>query len=45
MADRKAELELKKEHLRQMREEKEWRKREKEKADADSAALAIEQAA
>lgn len=41
MSDRKAELERKKERLRQMREEKEKRKREKEKLDAEAAALSL----
>ena len=45
MADRKAELERKKERLRQMREEKERRKREKEKADAEATALTLKTAA
>ena len=41
MSDRKAELERKKERLRQMREEKEKRKREKEKLDAEAAAISV----
>ena len=44
MSDRKAELERKKERLRQMREEKEKRKREKEKSDAEAAALSLSNA-
>ena len=44
MSDRKAELERKKERLRQMREEKEKRKREKEKLDAETAALSLSNA-
>ena len=39
--DRKAELERKKERLRQMREEKERRKREKEKLDSEAATISI----
>lgn len=45
MSDRKAELERKKERLRQMREEKERRKREKERLDAEAAALTLRSAA
>lgn len=41
MSDRKAELERKKERLRQMREEKEKRKREKERLDAEAAASSL----
>ncbi len=41
MADRKAELEAKRERLRQMREEKERRKREKERLDAENAAKSL----
>ena len=44
MSDRKAELERKKERLRQMREEKEKRKREKEKLDAEAAAISLSNA-
>ena len=39
MADRKAELERKKEKLRQIREEKERRKREREAEEAKASAL------
>ena len=39
MSDRKAELERKKEKLRQIREEKERRKREREAEDAQASAL------
>ena len=41
MADRKAELEAKRERLRQMREEKERRRREKERQDAENAARSL----
>ena len=41
MSDRKAELERKKEKLRQMREDKEKRKREKERLDAEAAASSL----
>ena len=44
MSDRKAELERKKERLRQMREEKEKRKREKEKSDVEAAAISLSNA-
>lgn len=44
MSDRKAELERKKERLRQMREEKEKRKREKEKLDLETAAQSLSNA-
>ena len=41
MADRKAELERKKQRLAQMREEKERRRKEKERLDAESAAQSL----
>ena len=41
MADRKAELEAKRERLRQMREEKERRRKEKERQDAENAARSL----
>jgi len=41
MADRKAELERKKQRLAQMREEKERRRKEKERLDAENAAQSL----
>merc|ERR1711874_895844 len=41
MADRKAELEAKREKLRQIREDKERRRREKEQQDAEKAARSL----
>ena len=41
MADRKAELERKKQRLQQMREEKERRRKEKERQDAEAAANSL----
>jgi hypothetical protein len=41
MADRKAELERKKQRLQQMREEKERRRKEKERLDTETAAQAL----